>query len=273
MNCLQQKQCVGFSYLIDAKEHEINCQTSKMTINTSERKLSLKGKWTFYQIPKTTYGLLGEDKKATDCAEVQKNGKNESGVYQIDPDGQGCFNVYCDMASRDGGWTVFQRRLDGSVDFYRGWKDYKEGFGNLSSEFWLGLDKINRLTSAKRNKLRIEMGDTSGNKRYAEYDYFMVKNESSLFELNLGTYSGNAKNSLTPKHNYMKFTTKDADHDSCEGNCAIKYKGAWWYNCCYDSNLNGYYYHGFHEGYKGVVWRSWKGMKYSLKSTEMKIKP
>ncbi|XP_046860882.1 tenascin-R-like [Xenia sp. Carnegie-2017] len=210
---------------------------------------------------------------AKDCSEVQNNGKNESGVYQIDPDGQGSFHVYCDMTSYGGGWTVFQRRLDGSVDFYRGWNDYKQGFGNLSSEFWLGLDKIYRLTSAKRNKLRIDLEDTSGNQKYAEYDYFAVKNESFFFTLILGTYSGNSGNSLTPKHNYMKFTTKDADHDTCGGNCAVASNGAWWYNCCYDSNLNGYYYHGFHKGYKGVVWRSWKGMKYSLKSTEMKIKP
>ncbi|XP_046861575.1 fibrinogen C domain-containing protein 1-like [Xenia sp. Carnegie-2017] len=210
---------------------------------------------------------------AKDCIDVQNNGKNESGVYQIDPDGQGSFNVYCDMTSYGGGWTVFQRRQDGSVNFYRGWNDYKEGFGNLSSEFWLGLDKIYRLTSARRNKLRVDLGDWSGNKAYAEYDYFSVKNESKKYQLSLGKYSGNATDSLL-YHKDMAFTTKDSDNDKeRRGNCATISKGAWWYNDCYNfSNLNGHYYSGPYSSWSGVVWYSWKKTQ-SLKFTEMKIKP
>jgi len=51
---------------------------------------------------------------------------------------------------------VFQRREDGSVDFYRYWTDYQQGFGNLSGEFWLGLDKIHRLTSTT-TQLRVDL--------------------------------------------------------------------------------------------------------------------
>jgi len=82
----------------------------------------------------------------------------ESAVFTIDPDGSGPFDVFCDQTTAGGGWTVFQKRLDGSVDFYRGWADYKRGFGNLNGEFWLGLDKINRLTKL-RNRLRVELED------------------------------------------------------------------------------------------------------------------
>ena len=85
---------------------------------------------------------------------------------------------------------MFQKRLDGSVDFYRGWADYKNGFGNLNGEFWLGLDKINRLTNSERYKLRVDLEDTAGQKAYAEYDHFAVTSERTKYQLSLGTYSG-----------------------------------------------------------------------------------
>ena len=124
------------------------------------------------------------------CADLYKNGFRVNGVYKIDPDGKGSFNVFCDMKTSGGGWTGFQRRLDGSVDFYLGWRDYKNGFGDLKGEFWLGLDKIHRLSVSTRNKLRIDMEDTSGNMKYAEYDLFAVRNETAKYQLILGRYSG-----------------------------------------------------------------------------------
>ena len=86
------------------------------------------------------------------CAEFYKSGQRKSSVYKIKPDGLGPFGVFCDQETAGGGWTVIQKRLDGSVNFKRGWKDYKNGFGNLNGEFWLGLDKMHRLTKTK-NKL------------------------------------------------------------------------------------------------------------------------
>ena len=85
---------------------------------------------------------------------------------------------------------MFQKRLDGSVDFYRGWNDYKNGFGDLNGEFWLGLDKINRLTKSNRNRLRVELEDIEGNTAYAEYDMFAVSSEKTKYQLSLGSYSG-----------------------------------------------------------------------------------
>ena len=127
------------------------------------------------------------------CADIYKKGIKTDGVYTIDPDGQGSFQVRCDMTTVGGGWTIFQRRLDGSVDFYRGWKSYKNGFGDPNGEFWLGLDKINRLTKSTYNVLRIDMDDTGGNSKYANYGFFAVSSEQSKYQLSLGLYSGEAE--------------------------------------------------------------------------------
>ncbi|CAB4020870.1 Hypothetical predicted protein [Paramuricea clavata] len=217
--------------------------------------------------------LLRKPQNGKNCADLYKRGIRQSGVYQIDPDGKGSFNVFCDMTTSGGGWTVFQRRLDGSVNFYRGWQDYKHGFGHLKGEFWLGLDKIHRLTTAAQNKLRIDMEDTSGNKKYAEYDFFAVTSEQQKYQLSLGTYAGTAGDSFT-LHKGMAFSTKDSDNDTYGKNCAVQFKGAWWYAKCHLSNLNGVYHHGSHKSYAdGINWHTWKGYHYSLKSTSMKIRP
>ena len=85
---------------------------------------------------------------------------------------------------------MFQKRLDGSVDFYRGWDDYKHGFGNLIGEFWLGLDKIHRLTK-EHSKLRVDLEDLDYQTAYAEYDPFGVGDEQSMYKLGrLGQYAG-----------------------------------------------------------------------------------
>ena len=124
------------------------------------------------------------------CAEQYKAGERKSGVYKINPDGSGAFDVFCDHTTAGGGWTVFQKRLDGSVDFYRDWADYQRGFGDLNGEYWLGLDKINRLTSSGLNMLRVDLEDFAGSTFYAEYDSFAVGNRGTKYKLSVGAYSG-----------------------------------------------------------------------------------
>ena len=72
----------------------------------------------------------------------------------------------------------------------------------------------------------------------------------------------------------MNFSTKDQDNDVHQtGNCAVSFKGAWWYRNCHNSNLNGKYLSGTHTSYAdGVEWYQWKGHYYSLKTTEMKLR-
>ena len=111
-------------------------------------------------------------------------------MYTIDPDGLGAFNVRCDMTTSGGGWTIFQRRIDGSVDFHRGWKNYTEGFGDLNGEFWLGLDKIHRLSESGQNVLRVDMEDFENETRFAEYIAFAVAGKMVKYRLTADRYSG-----------------------------------------------------------------------------------
>ncbi|XP_015762094.1 PREDICTED: microfibril-associated glycoprotein 4-like isoform X2 [Acropora digitifera] len=202
------------------------------------------------------------------CAEIYKSGVKTSGVYKIDPDGLGEFEVFCDQATAGGGWTVFQKRFDGSVDFYRGWDDYKRGFGNLTGEFWLGLDKIHRLTVSSSNKLRVDLEDVPGNTAFAEYSSFAVGNETEKYKLRVGGFSGTAGDSLSYHHG-SPFATKDRDNNGC----ALTNKGAWWYKSCYKSSLNGQYMPGAIDKNPGMNWYYWKNSWISMKRTEMKIRP
>ncbi len=179
------------------------------------------------------------------------------------------------MDTDSGGWTVFQRRKDGSVDFYRDWMDYARGFGNVTGEFWLGLRKLHRITSlsaAVGNELRVDLEDFEENTAYAKYGGFSIGNSTAKYRLYVSGYNGTAGDSMA-YHSGYQFSTKDQDNDANGGHCAQIYKGAWWYQSCHSSSLNGLYLGGNHSSYAdGVNWESWKGYYYSLKFTEMKLR-
>lgn len=133
------------------------------------------------------------------------------------------------------GLGTIQRRTDGSENFYRDWTDYKQGFGNKSNEFFIGLDKLYRLTSSQPHELLIVMQDFENDNRYAKYDHFEIDSEQNQYRLkSLGAYSGNAGDSLT-YHKGSKFSTKGHDNDQHpDFNCAEKFMGAWWYKACHE---------------------------------------
>ncbi|KAM6954402.1 fibrinogen C domain-containing protein 1 [Aplochiton taeniatus] len=227
--------------------------------------------------PGRLQGCLGG--RPRDCSDVLVGGQTEDGVYSVfpihSPDG---FQVYCDMTTDGGGWTVIQRREDGQVNFYRGWDAYRDGFGKTTGEHWLGLQKMHTLTVGGGFELRVDMADFENATAYARYGDFAVgmysvNPEEDGYPLTVDDYSGTAGDSLL-KHSGMRFTTRDRDQDQSENNCASFYQGAWWYRNCHTSNLNGQYLKGGHASYAdGVEWSSWTGWQYSLRFTEMKIRP
>ncbi|KAM4524345.1 microfibril-associated glycoprotein 4-like isoform 1-T2 [Odontesthes bonariensis] len=213
-----------------------------------------------------------------DCSDIHRQDKNTpSGVYTIYPIGsKSAFEVYCDMDSLGGGWTVFQRRMDGSVNFYRPWDQYSTGFGNAAGEYWLGLEDIHQMTRKGNYELLVDMEDFEGRKAFARYSSFKVDAECDGYRLNVAGFSneGGAGDSLL-HHNGRKFSTFDKDQDALSGNCAKQYLGAWWYGHCLDSNPNGVYRWGADATIHavGVEWEHWKGNDYSLKAISMKIRP
>ncbi|XP_073346411.1 microfibril-associated glycoprotein 4-like [Pagrus major] len=166
--------------------------------------------------------------------------------------------------------------MDGSVNFYRGWDQYKTGFGCADGEHWLGLDNINSLTQGRKVELLVDMEDFKGNKRWSRYTTFSVGGPRTGYKLSVGGYmrGGKAGNSLKI-HNGQKFSTFDKDQDSWGRNCARKYLGAFWYRRCHHTNPNGVYRWGYDRTLYavGVSWSRWKGHNYSLKSISMKIRP
>ncbi|XP_052500619.1 tenascin isoform X5 [Budorcas taxicolor] len=217
----------------------------------------------------TTTGVLYRFPR--DCSQAMLNGDTTSGVYTIylNNDKTQKQEVFCDMTSDGGGWIVFLRRKNGREDFYRNWKAYAAGFGDLKEEFWLGLDTLSKITAQGLYELRVDLRD-HGQSAYAVYDKFSVGDARTRYRLKVEGYSGTAGDSMA-YHNGRSFSTFDKDTDSAITNCALSYKGAFWYKNCHRVNLMGRYGDNSHS--QGVNWFHWKGHEHSIQFAEMKLRP
>ncbi|MCL4159006.1 UNVERIFIED_CONTAM: hypothetical protein GTU68_027013 [Idotea baltica] len=188
---------------------------------------------------------------------------------------KGPISVFCDQTTDGGGWTVIQRRADlpQREDFFRDWAAYQRSFGNRTGEFWLGLDNIHALVSQTPMELRVDLEDFEGEKRWAKYDKFYIKDSAGNYKLTLGEYSGDAGDSLY-YHNGGSFSTKAKDNDNGEENCDEGRKGARCYDYCDHSNFNGFQHKG-PDSPKGevITWNQLHGEMYSLKSTALSVRP
>ncbi|KAK6321345.1 hypothetical protein J4Q44_G00083210 [Coregonus suidteri] len=222
-----------------------------------------------------------------DCAEIYRLGIKENGIFTIQPDPRRpAVDAECDMETAGGGWTMFQRRRDGSVDFNRTWQEYREGFGSPQGEHWLGNAELHALTNTGQHLLHIQLEDWHKQKRQATYNTFRVAAEAQKYRLTAREYSGDAGNALSYSKRYnhdgRAFSTNDRDHDRyTSGNCAQYYGAGWWFDACLAANPNGRYYRGRYSGLtNGIYWGTWyiltdsrSGERYSFKSVEMKTRP
>ena len=210
------------------------------------------------------------------CKEAYNSGIRETGVVQLHLSSLNTFDVRCDMVTDNGGWIVFQRRVDAAVDFNRGWDDYKAGFGDPNGNFWLGLERIHRLAGpGKGAKLRIDLKHATNYwvNYYAVYTKFEISNEADGYRIKAGGFSGNAGDSMA-YHNGMKFSTKDRDNDIEPYNCAMYFEGAWWFKACYLSYLNGRHPSAAktYEEKKYISWKTLNNQVGGWTMSEMKFK-
>merc|ERR1719188_862193 len=212
------------------------------------------------------------------CDEIQhETGKSVSGVFGIFVDGN-IVEVFCDMDTDGGGWTVLQQRGDnGNPEdfFYRDWTDYAQGFGDPEKDYWVGLRYWNIITQSEDVQMLISLEDVEGNKMEASYTNFKISDSSDNYRMTF-TAAETKYDSLT-YHKGQQFTTRDRDNDGSSWyNCAVDEKGAWWYagsgTFCGDSNLNGLYKKGVKNDYETVYWYYWKNKYESLKSTKMMVR-
>ncbi|XP_030630296.1 angiopoietin-related protein 3 isoform X1 [Chanos chanos] len=209
-----------------------------------------------------------------DCGEVFTKGKTVSGVYAIQPNQSEPFLVYCDF-TKDGAFTVIQRRQDGSVDFNQSWENYENGFGDFQSEFWLGLKKIHSISrQAGESRLQIQTEDWKQEKKFKEHQY-VLEGPDSNYTIHLSDGSGDQARVIYTQAG-IPFSTKDCNHRINEPNCIQDYTGGWWFGECGEINLNGRVIMRRSGGRggrrKGIHWKSGgRANTRTLRSTQISI--
>ncbi|GIY07777.1 techylectin-5A [Caerostris darwini] len=209
--------------------------------------------------------------RSKDCSEIFAGKYTKSGVYTIYPNSQLSknepLNVYCDMDTDGGGWTVIQRRgfYPGKQYFNKGWSFYKNGFGNIATEFWLGNDNIYALTNQAPCEIRFDLEDKNGERRIAVYKTFSIDDEAGDYTIHINDYSGDAGDGMK-FHDGQKFATIDRDHLTG----ASVLQGAWWINEWAYVHLNGIYIPGIDDP-RSIHWYLWHKNE-GLAHVEMKIR-
>ncbi|NXG80572.1 ANGP4 protein, partial [Baryphthengus martii] len=223
--------------------------------------------------------LPGQEQLFQDCAELPSPegphpGTHPTPASPVTPT-LSLLQAFCDMETDQGGWTVIQLRANGSLSFQRSWREYKQGFGDATGEYWLGNEAVHLLTSRAPYALRVELWDWEGGHVYAHYGKFQLGSERQLYRLSLQDYSGTAGQQSGMALQGTRFSTRDADNDNCLCKCAQMLSGGWWFDACGLSNLNGIYYPAQHNIRKlnGIRWHHFQGPSYSLKGTRMLIRP
>ncbi|XP_047499769.1 angiopoietin-related protein 7-like isoform X2 [Penaeus chinensis] len=186
---------------------------------------------------------LKNEMRPSNCEAHFCKGALKDAVYEVFPSrNEGPATVWCDMSSSKGGWTMFLKRQQQTIqeNFARPWEEYRNGFGDVDAEHWLGLEHLHKMTSAAPMVLRLEVKAFDGASRWAEWDTFSVAGSDTQYKLTVAGYSANSTlgDPLTFSRNIsgMAFSTLDRDNDKLSLDCVEYYSsgGGWWYASCSD---------------------------------------
>ncbi|XP_062135336.1 fibrinogen-like protein 1 isoform X2 [Drosophila sulfurigaster albostrigata] len=247
------------------------CQSEINTLNRTSENIREEKKRIELQLKDSQTKLIDKVKEKQLCqSEVDKLSPTscipfgDSDVHQLNVSGVGFFDVLCDSQLAGPGWIVIQQRVGGNEDFNRDWATYRKGFGAMDSDFFLGLEKIHRITSLQRHELYIHLVAVNGTVYFARYDDFKISDEDRGYKLSLGKFSGTINEDAMRYTENMKFSTFDRDNDFGGGNCAKVFGSGWWYNACFYCNLNAPYG-------PDLLW--WMKTEIKIKEAKMLIRP
>ncbi|XP_034483849.1 ficolin-2-like [Drosophila innubila] len=264
--------------LIDKDEMIAELRVKAKTDTDNLRATQLQLEENLIKLAKQKTDLQLCQKEVEKFSKTEKNQKpnscnafgDSSGIHQIQVPGIDSFDVLCDNQTAGPGWIVIEQRLNGGESFNRDWATFRKGFGSHDGDFFLGLEKIHRLTNNQYNELYIYMERFDGRIDYARYDRFGISNENDKYRINiLGEFSGNVEDKLR-SHAYMMFSTSDSDNDAwAEGSCAHYREAGWWYESCVTSFLHGAYYNRATDSYSSIYFN----YPHTIKKLKIMIRP
>ncbi|XP_062135312.1 fibrinogen-like protein 1 isoform X3 [Drosophila sulfurigaster albostrigata] len=254
------------------------CQSEIDTLNRTSENIREEQKRIELQLKDSQTKLIDKVKENQLCR-VEVNTLNKSlpntiipsscspfgdspGVHQLNVSGIGLFDVLCDSQLAGPGWIVIQQRVGGHENFNRDWATYRKGFGSLESDFFLGLEKIHRITSLRRHELYIHLVDVDEHVYFFRYDDFKISDEDSGYALSLGKYNGSIIENRLRDYDNIKFSTFDRYNNFFTRLCQNWQRSGWWYHSCIYCNLNAPYG-------PDLVWF----IRYPLKKAKMLIRP
>uniref|UniRef100_A0A0P4W2X4 Fibrinogen C-terminal domain-containing protein n=1 Tax=Scylla olivacea TaxID=85551 RepID=A0A0P4W2X4_SCYOL len=224
---------------------------------------------------------LVEASMPEDCWAAKTRGSTKK-IVAVKPPGLAPREVVCEQVREGGGWTVMLARHPTHENhvmrenFNKTWKEYREGFGDLRGEFWIGNEVVHALTSQTPHQLYVLLEDWDGNIAEGMWNSFKIAGEAESYQLSVEGYQtakSTTGDSFGYHHHRRPFSTYDKDNDTDDHeHCAKRYGGGWWYFQCHLSHLTGAALPSREGGPHAITWDSWKETQ-GLQSAYMAIRP